>query len=348
VTPGVEVAASPGAAYGPPAPGAVEDVHRGRRLRRTPALRALVRETRLSAAQLVLPLFVREGRNVRRPVASMPGVAQTSVDECVRDAAAAAALGVGGVLLFGVPDAKDDAGTGAWADDGPVARAVHALKAEVPDLVVVTDVCLCEYTSHGHCGLLAPDGGVDNDRTLPLLARAAVAHASAGADVVAPSDMMDGRVRAVRAALDRAGYAETPLMSYAVKYASAFYGPFRDAAESAPQHGDRRGYQMDPANGREALREARADVAEGADMLMVKPAGAYLDVLAAVRREVEVPVAAYQVSGEYAMLRAAAERGWIDGERAMRESLVAIARAGADLIVTYAAAETARGLAAER
>ena len=338
---------APEGGYAPPTPAlAVDGFFRGRRLRRTPALRALVRETRLAPSQLVLPLFVREGANVRRPVASMPGVAQTSVDECVRDAEAAAALGVGGVLLFGVPDAKDDAGTGAWAEDGPVVRAVRALKAAAPDLAVVTDVCLCEYTSHGHCGLLAPDGGVDNDRTLPLLARAAVAHAQAGADVVAPSDMMDGRVRALRRALDAAGYAETPLLSYAVKYASAFYGPFREAAESAPQHGDRRGYQMDPPNGREAIREARADVAEGADLLMVKPAGAYLDVLAAVRAAVDVPLAAYQVSGEYAMLRAAAAHGWIDGERAMLESLVAIARAGADLIVTYAAADAARALGA--
>ena len=321
---------------------------RGRRLRRTAALRRLVRETRLAPAELVLPLFVRPGTGVRRPVASMPGVDQTSVDELLRDAERAAALGVGGVLLFGIPEHKDATGSTAWDDDGPVQRAVRALKRELPQLVVITDVCLCEYTDHGHCGMLRDDGTVDNDSTLELLAREAVSHAAAGADVVAPSDMMDGRVGAIRRALDDEGFGETALLSYAVKYASAFYGPFRDAAESAPQHGDRRGYQMDPANGEEALREARADVAEGADLLMVKPAGAYLDVIARVRDAVDRPLAAYQVSGEYAMVKAAAERGWIDEERAMLESLVAIRRAGADLIVTYFATAAARLLAAGR
>jgi porphobilinogen synthase len=321
---------------------------RGRRLRRTPALRRLVRETRLVASQLVLPLFVRPGTGVRRPVASMPGVDQTSVDELLRDAERAASLGVGGVLLFGIPEHKDATGSTAWDDDGPVQQAVRALKRELPQLVVITDVCLCEYTDHGHCGVLREDGVVDNDPTLALLAREAVSHAAAGADVVAPSDMMDGRVGAIRQALDDEGFGETALLSYAVKYASAFYGPFRDAAESAPQHGDRRGYQMDPSNGEEALREARADIAEGADLLMVKPAGAYLDVIARVRDAIDRPLAAYQVSGEYAMLKAAGERGWIDEERAMLESLVAIRRAGADLIVTYFATAAARLLAAGR
>jgi porphobilinogen synthase len=318
--------------------------HRGRRLRRTPALRRLVRETRLDPASLVLPLFVRSGANLRTPVGSMPGVAQTSVDEMLRDAERAASLGVGGVLLFGIPDAKDAVGSSGWDAHGPVQAAVRALKREFPELVVVTDVCMCEYTDHGHCGVLTPDGRVDNDATLELLAREALSHAEAGADVVAPSDMMDGRVGAIRRALDDEGFHDTALLSYAVKYASAFYGPFREAAESAPQHGDRRGYQMDPANADEALREARADVAEGADMLMVKPAGAYLDVIARVRAAVEVPVSAYQVSGEYSMIRAAAERGWLDGDRAMLESLLAIRRAGADQIITYFALDAARAI----
>jgi porphobilinogen synthase len=317
---------------------------RGRRLRRTPALRRMVRETRMTAAQLVLPLFVRPGVNVRRPVASMPGVAQTSVDELLRDAERAATLGVGGVLLFGIPERKDAVGSAAWDDRGPVQEAVRALKRELPQLVVVTDVCLCEYTDHGHCGVLRDDGVVENDPTLELLAREAVSHAAAGADVVAPSDMMDGRVAAIRRALDDEGFGETPILSYAVKYASAFYGPFRDAAESAPRAGDRRAYQMDPANVEEALREARADVEEGADLLMVKPAGAYLDVIAAVKRATQRPLAAYQVSGEYAMLKAAAERGWLDEERAMLESLLAIRRAGADLLITYFATDAARAL----
>ena len=316
--------------------------HRPRRLRRTPALRRLVRETRLDPASFVLPLFVRSGRGVRVPVGSMPGVAQTSVDELLRDAEAARAAGVGGVILFGLPDAKDATGTGAWDERGPVQEAVRALKREQPDLVVITDVCMCEYTSHGHCGVLRADGSVDNDATLTLLAREALSHAEAGADVVAPSDMMDGRVAAIRAALDGGGFGETPVLSYAAKYASAFYGPFREAAESTPSHGDRRGYQMDAGNADEALREVWLDIEEGADMIMVKPAGAYLDVVRRVKDETGYPVAAYQVSGEFAMIHAAAERGWIDRERAMMESLVAIRRAGADFILTYFATDAAR------
>jgi porphobilinogen synthase len=320
-------------------------VVRPRRLRRSEALRRIVREHVLEPRQFVLPLFVRSGSGVRTPVGSMPGVFQTSVDECVKDAAQAAAVGVGSVILFGIPDAKDPAGSGAWDPNGPVQQAVRAIKREVPDLVVMTDVCMCEYTSHGHCGILRDDGSVDNDATLPLLAREAVSHAEAGADVVAPSDMMDGRVAAIRAALDAAGHVEVPILSYAAKYASGFYGPFREAAESTPATGDRRGYQMDPGNAREALREVALDLAEGADMVMVKPAGAYLDIIHQVRAMTDVPVAAYQVSGEYAMIKAAAERGWIDHDRVMLESLTAIRRAGADLILTYFAVDAARALA---
>ena len=323
-------------------------VVRPRRLRRTAALRALVRETRLDAAQMILPLFVRSGRGLRTPVGSMPGVCQTSVDEMLRDAEAAHAAGLGGVLLFGIPDAKDAEGSGAWDEHGPVQEAVRALKRELPALTVVTDVCMCEYTSHGHCGLLTADGEVDNDATLALLAREALSHAEAGADVVAPSDMMDGRVGHLRAALDAAGFDRTAIMAYSAKYASAFYGPFREAAESTPASGDRRGYQMDPANADEALREVALDIAEGADVVMVKPAGAYLDIIARVKAETGFPLAAYQVSGEYAMIRAAAERGWIDGERAMMESLLSIRRAGADIIITYFALEAARALRAAR
>ncbi|MHB1223307.1 MAG: porphobilinogen synthase [Gemmatimonadaceae bacterium] len=314
---------------------------RPRRLRRTPALRRLVRETRLAPAQLILPLFAVPGHGVRRPVGSMPGVSQTSVDELLGDARAAHAAGVGGVLLFGIPEHKDADGSSAWADDGPVQEAVRALKRELPDLLVITDVCMCEYTDHGHCGHLTPAGEVDNDATLELLAREALSHAAAGADVVAPSDMMDGRIGHIRSALDAAGFADIVLMSYAAKYASAFYGPFREAAGSSPAFGDRRSYQMDPANGREALREVELDVEQGADMVMVKPAGAYLDVIARVRDLTAVPLAAYQVSGEFAMIRAAAERGWVDGERAMMESLLAIRRAGADIIISYFAMEAA-------
>jgi porphobilinogen synthase len=308
-------------------------------------MRRAVRETRLDAAQLLWPLFVRHGENIRQPIGSMPGVFQTSVDELLRDAERAVAAGIGGVLLFGIPDSKDAQGSSAWHDHGPVQEAVRAIKRAFPSLLVITDVCMCEYTDHGHCGLLTPQGDVDNDATLALLAREAVSHAAAGADIVAPSDMMDGRVGALRDALDAAGYTDTAIMSYAVKYASAFYGPFREAAESTPSFGDRRSYQMDPANRREALREAALDVAEGADMLMVKPAGAYLDVISDVRAAHPLPLAAYQVSGEYSMIRAAAERGWIDGERAMMESLTAIARAGADLIITYFALDAAAVLA---
>jgi porphobilinogen synthase len=313
---------------------------RMRRLRRSDALRRLTRETRLSRDDLVLPLFVVEGRGVREPVASMPGVFRHSVDRLAAEAKEVHRLGIPAVLLFGVPAAKDAVGSGADATDGVVQRAVEALKAAEPDLAVITDVCLCEYTDHGHCGIVR-GAEVQNDPTLARLASAAVSHARAGADVVAPSDMMDGRVGAIRRALDEAGFPDVAILSYAAKYASAFYGPFREAAESAPQFGDRRGYQMDPANAREALREMRLDLAEGADALMVKPALPCLDVLAAARRELDVPLAAYHVSGEYAMLRAAAERGWLDGERAMLESLLAIKRAGADWILTYAAKDVA-------
>jgi porphobilinogen synthase len=302
-----------------------------------------VRETRVQAADLVLPLFVVPGAGVRRPVGTMPGVEQTSADELVRDAAEAFGLGIPAVLLFGVPEEKDEVGSSGYNATGVVQEAVRALKRELPDLVVVTDVCLCEYTSHGHCGVLNGED-VDNDATLPLLGRMAVSHAEAGADVVAPSDMMDGRVAAIRTALDGAGHGQVPILSYAVKYASAFYGPFREAAESAPAFGDRRGYQMDPANVREALREARLDEAEGADLLMVKPALPYLDVIHRVRESTDLPVWAYHVSGEYAMVKAAAERGWIDGDRAMAEVLTSIKRAGADRIVTYHARSFARAV----
>jgi porphobilinogen synthase len=296
----------------------------------------------LDPGQLVLPAFVRSGAERRHPVTSMPGVAQTSVDEMLRDASAAAESGVGGIILFGLPDAKNATGSEAWDEHGAVQQGVRALKREFPDLVVITDVCLCEYTDHGHCGVLTASGAVDNDATLPLLARAAVSHAAAGADVVAPSDMMDGRVRAIRQSLDAAGYVDTPILSYAAKYASAYFGPFREAAESAPRSGDRRGYQMDPANGDEALREVALDIEEGADAVMVKPAGPYLDVVRRVKDATGGPVAAYQVSGEYAMICAAAERGWLNRDRVMMESLTGIRRAGADFIVTYFATDAAK------
>jgi porphobilinogen synthase len=318
--------------------------YRPRRLRRTASLRRLVRETHLAASQLVLPMFVRPGARVRLPVASMPGVFQLSVDELVRDATAAAKAGVGGLLLFGIPEHKDATGTGAWDDQGPVQQAVRAIKRELPDLVVITDVCMCEYTDHGHCGVLR-DGDVDNDATLELLAREAVSHAGAGADIVAPSDMMDGRVGAIRSALDDAGFFNTPILSYAAKFAGPFYGPFRDAAESAPQFGDRRSYQMDSANSDEALREVELDIAEGADMLMVKPAGPFLDIIRRVKDATGYPLAAYQVSGEYSMIRAAAEKGWIDGDRVMMDSLLGIRRAGADVVITYFAVEAAAAIA---
>jgi porphobilinogen synthase len=317
--------------------------YRPRRLRRTAALRAMVRETRLSPEQLILPLFVRSGTGVRQAVGSMPGCFQTSVDEMLKDARAAADAGVGGVLLFGIPDHKDAEGSSAWDDQGPVQEAVRALKRDLPQLVVITDVCMCEYTDHGHCGVLA-NGEVDNDASLALLAREALSHARAGADVVAPSDMMDGRVGAIRAALDEAGFQGTPILAYAAKFASAYYGPFREAAESTPQTGDRRGYQMDAGNADEALREVWQDIEEGADMVMVKPAGPFLDVVARVKSETGYPLAAYQVSGEFAMIQAAAERGWIDRDRAMMESLLGIRRAGADMIITYFAVDAARVL----
>jgi porphobilinogen synthase len=316
-----------------------------RRLRRAEPLRRLVRETRLSRDDLVLPLFVVEGRDVREAVASMPGVFRHSVDQVVSEAKLVHDLGIPAVILFGIPDRKDARGSGADAPDGVVQRAVEAIKQAVPELCVVTDVCLCEYTDHGHCGVVA-GGEVVNDPSVERLAAAALSHARAGVDVVAPSDMMDGRVGAIRRALDANGFENVAILAYAAKYASAFYGPFREAAESAPAFGDRRGYQMDPPNRREALREMRLDLEEGADVLMVKPALPYLDVLAAARREFDVPLAAYHVSGEYAMIKAAAERGWIDGPRALMEASVAIKRAGADFILSYAARELAAALPA--
>ena len=315
-----------------------------RRFRRTPELRRLVRETRLSTDDLVLPLFVCPGEGVANPVSSMPGVFQHSVDRITETAREAYAEGIRSVLLFGIPEYKDATGSSAWSPDGIVQRAVRALAKEVPGLVKIVDVCFCEYTDHGHCGVL--DGHeVVNDATLENLAKQSGSLAEAGADIIAPSDMMDGRVGAIREALDAAGFSGTPILSYAVKFASGFYGPFREAAESTPKFGDRRAYQMDTANGREALREAELDFEEGADMLMVKPALPYLDILAALRQRFDLPLAAYHVSGEYAMLKAAAERGWIDYNRVMMESLLAIRRAGADLIITYAAREAARLLA---
>lgn len=317
---------------------------RPRRLRRTDALRRLVQETRLHPDQLVLPLFVRPGRKVRIPVASMPGVYQLSVDELLREAGTAVRAGVNAVLLFGLPPGKDHRASGAYARNGIVQTAVRALKREFPALLVITDVCLCEYMSHGHCGIVSGRGAratVLNDPSLKLLARAAVSHAGAGADLVAPSDMMDGRVGAIRRALDDAGFSETPIMSYAAKFASAFYGPFRDAAESAPQFGDRRSYQMHHTNAEEALREVALDVAEGADIVMVKPALAYLDIVHRVKTTFGLPTAAYAVSGEYSMVKAAAARGWVDERGVMMESLLAMRRAGADILITYAAREAA-------
>ncbi len=315
-------------------------IHRMRRLRATEGLRSLVRETRLDPSQFILPLFVCPGEGVRREIGSMPGHAQTSVDLTVRECEEAKRLGLGGVLLFGIPETKDERASGAYDDDGIVQRAVRAIKREAPSLTVVTDVCNCEYTSHGHCGWVA-DGDVDNDETLKWLTATAVSHARAGADIVAPSDMMDGRVAAIRKGLDENGFTKTPILSYAAKYASCFYGPFRDAAESAPQFGDRRSYQMDPANGREALREIELDLEEGADMIMVKPAMPYLDIIRQARDRWEVPIAAYQVSGEFSMIVAAARNGWIDCQRAMLESLTAIRRAGADMTITYFAKQAA-------
>ena len=316
-------------------------VRRGRRLRRSPGIRSLVRETRLSAEMFIYPLFVCEGEGVRREVPSMPGVFQLSVDEAVKEAAGARADGVPGVLLFGLPAYKDEVGSAAWDAGAPVQEAVRAIKAADPTTVVITDVCLCEYTSHGHCGLVV-DGEIANDESVERLVRAAVSHAEAGADIVAPSDMMDGRIGAIRSALDAAGFTGVSIMSYAAKYCSAFYGPFRDAAESAPKFGDRRSHQMDPANAEEALREVAEDIEEGADIVMVKPALPYLDVITRVKAEFGYPTAAYNVSGEYSMLKAAARNGWIDEPRAMMEMLTGIRRAGADIIITYFARDAAR------
>ena len=316
-------------------------IQRPRRLRASESMRSLVRETRLDPAQFILPLFVCPGEGVRREIGSMPGNYQMSVDTLVRECAEVQSLGIGGVILFGLPETKDEAASGAYDDDGIVQRAIRALKRELPKLLVITDVCNCEYTSHGHCGKIV-EGDVDNDQTLDWLARSALSHARAGADIVAPSDMMDGRVAAIRALLDQNGFQKTTILSYAAKFASVFYGPFREAAESTPQFGDRRSYQMDPANGREAMREIELDIEEGADMIMVKPALAYLDLIWQARQRFDVPIAAYQVSGEFSMIVAAARNGWIDQERAMLETLTAIHRAGAGVILTYFAKAAAK------
>jgi porphobilinogen synthase len=304
-------------------------------------MRALVRETRLDPANFVLPLFICPGEGIRRPIRSMPPQCQLSIDSAVEECREIRSLGIGGVILFGLPESKDEEASGAYDDQGIVQRAIRAIKGETRDLLIMTDVCNCEYTSHGHCGRVV-DGDVDNDSTLEWLAKGAVSHARAGADIVAPSDMMDGRVAAIRAALDGAGFTGIPILSYAAKFASVFYGPFREAAESAPQFGDRRSYQMDPANGREAMREIELDLEEGADMIMVKPALAYLDLIREARNRFDVPISAYQVSGEYSMIMAAAANGWIDLERAMMETLTSIRRAGADFILTYFAKPAAR------
>jgi porphobilinogen synthase len=315
-------------------------VYRPRRLRKTETLRRMVRETTLRVDDLIMPLFVGHGRGVREEIAPMPGNFRLSVDELVKEVKEVAALGIPGVILFGIPEAKDAYGSEAYASDGIIQQAIRAIKDSVSDLVVIADTCLCEYTSHGHCGVVE-EGRVRNDPTLELIAKTALSQAEAGADMVAPSDMMDGRVAAIREALDENGFEEVPIMAYAAKYASAFYSPFREAAESAPQFGDRRAYQMDPANADEALREIALDLEEGADIVMVKPALPYLDIIARVRAEYAVPIAAYSVSGEFAMLKAAARLGWLDGERAMLEVLVGIKRAGADLILTYFAKDVA-------
>ncbi len=315
--------------------------YRPRRLRRSENLRRMVRETRLSVDNLVMPLFVIPGSRVTNPVASMPGVAQLSVERAVEECKEIRDLGIPAVILFGIPDRKDAEGSGAYSDNGIVQRAIRAIKKEVHDLVVITDVCLCEYTDHGHCGVIV-EGDVDNDATLDLLAKEAVSHARAGADIVAPSDMMDGRVATIRDALDEDGFDHIPIMAYAAKFASGFYGPFREAAESTPQFGDRRAYQMDPPNGDEALREVQLDIDEGADIVMVKPALAYLDLIWRVKEAFGYPVAAYNVSGEYAMIKAAAQNGWLDEPRVMLETLIGIRRAGADLILTYFAKDAAR------
>jgi porphobilinogen synthase len=316
-----------------------------RRLRQSSTLRRMVRETTLNVYDFIHPIFVTAGTNIERPIGSMPGHAQRSVDVLASDVAEVAELGIPAVLLFGIPAGKDAVGSGAWDPQGPVQRAIDSIKRQSLDTVVIADVCLCEYTDHGHCGVLSARGEVLNDETLALLAQSAVSFADAGVDIVAPSAMMDGQVAAIRAALDRAGHQNVPVLAYAAKFASAFYGPFREAAESTPRFGDRKAYQMDPANGREAMREVTLDVEEGADMLMVKPAGPYLDIIRQVRDQYNLPLAAYQVSGEYAMLKAASQNGWIDERRAALESLIGIKRAGADLIITYYAKEAARWLA---
>src|SRR5580700_2921132 len=319
--------------------------HRLRRLRTTGRLRDLVRETRIHPSQFILPLFVCPGEGVRREIGAMPGNYQLSIDELVKECREVLSLGIGGVMLFGLPESKDEIASGAYDENGIVQRAIRALRRELPELLIVTDVCNCEYTSHGHCGYIKGgdvDGVVDNDATLQWLAKTALSHARAGADIVAPSDMMDGRVGAIRQALDANGYEKTPILAYSAKFASVFYGPFREAAESTPQFGDRRSYQMDPANGREAMREIELDLEEGADMIMVKPAMPYLDLIRQARDRFDVPISAYQVSGEYSMIMAAARNGWIDEERAMVESLTSIRRAGADFILTYFAKPMAR------
>jgi len=317
--------------------------YRPRRMRKNETFRALIRETQLSAGQLIYPLFIMPGKNKREEISSMPGVFRLSVDQLKKEAEECLKLGIQNVILFGLPEKKDAVGSGAHAKDGVIQRAIKELKSKAPEIMVTTDVCLCEYTDHGHCGCLLGNE-VDNDTTLEILAKTALSHAQAGADMVAPSDMMDGRVAEIRAALDENNFEMIPIMSYAVKYASAFYGPFREAADCAPQFGDRRSYQMDPANSREALREATLDVEEGADILMVKPAIAYLDIIARLKDEFDLPIAAYQVSGEYAMIKAAAEKGWIDGDKVMAETLLSIKRAGADIILTYFAKDMARYL----
>ena len=316
-------------------------VYRPRRLRESPLLRSMVRETSLRIDDFVYPLFAVHGRGVREPISSMPGQFRLSIDELLKECKDAASMGIPAVLLFGLPRDKDPRGSEAYAEDGIIQQAVRAVKDTIPDLLVITDVCLCEYTSHGHCGVVE-DGRIKNDPTLELIARTAVSHAEAGADLIAPSDMMDGRVAAIREGLDESGFPETPIMAYSAKYASAFYGPFREAADSTPQFGDRRSYQMDPANAIEAMREVALDVDEGADIVMVKPALPYLDVIARVKGEFGLPVAAYSVSGEYAMLKAAGQLGWLDEERAVLEALTGIRRAGADIIITYFAKDAAR------
>lgn len=317
--------------------------YRPRRLRQNESFRSLIRETHLHPAQLIYPLFIMPGKNIREEIPSMPGVFRISVDQLGKEAKECLSLGITSVILFGLPEKKDAMGSGAHAKNGVVQQAIKELKNKAPGLMVITDVCLCEYTDHGHCGCIIGKD-VDNDATLEILAKTALSHAQAGADMVAPSDMMDGRVAEIRGVLDENNFDAIPIMSYAVKYASSFYGPFRDAADCVPQFGDRRSYQMDPANSREALREATLDVDEGADIIMVKPAVAYLDIVSKLREEFDLPIAAYHVSGEYAMIKAAAEKGWIDGERVMEETLLSIRRAGADIIITYFAKEMAKKL----